>query len=158
MKSHMFHLLALSLAGVFSANDSFATNPLIMDQFTADPTARVFEGKIYVYPSHDIPVPPGSGARANWFCMEDYHVFSSENLTDWTDHGVICNQTNVPWLNRKGYDMWAPDCVFKNGTYYFYFPVGGRIGVATSEKPSGPWKILDRPVTGAGGIDPVRAH
>jgi hypothetical protein len=125
-----------------------------MDQFTADPTARVFEGKIYLYPSHDIPVPPGSGARQNWFCMEDYHVFSSENLTDWTDHGVICNQTNVPWLNRKGFDMWAPDCVFKNGTYYFYFPVGGRIGVATSEKPVGPWKVLDQPVTGVGGIDP----
>jgi hypothetical protein len=114
----------------------------------------VFEGRVYVYPSHDIPVPPGSGARANWFCMEDYHVFSSENLTDWTDHGVICNQTNVPWLNRKGYDMWAPDCVFRNDTYYFYFPVGGRIGVATAPKPYGPWKVHDQPVTGARGIDP----
>ena len=78
----------------------------------------------------------------------------SENLTDWTDHGIICNETNVPWLTRKGDDMWAPDCVFKNGTYYFYFPVGGRIGVATSEKPYGPWKVLDQPVTGASGIDP----
>ena len=146
-------LLALGIGGLFISN-TFATNPIIMDQFTADPTARVFEGKIYLYPSHDIPVPPSSGARANWFCMEDYHVFSSANLTDWTDHGIICNQTNVPWLNRKGYDMWAPDCVFKNGTYYFYFPVGGRIGVATSDKPYGPWKILDQPVNGARGIDP----
>ena len=50
--------------------------------------------------------------------------------------------------------MWAPDCVFKNGTYYFYFPVAGRVGVATSEKPYGPWKVLDQPVAGAGGIDP----
>ena len=153
MKNFKLCLLTLVSWGL-SLNNTFATNPIIMDQFTADPTARVFEGKIYLYPSHDIPVPPGSGARANWFCMEDYHVFSSENLTDWTDHGVICNQTNVPWLNRKGYDMWAPDCVFKNGTYYFYFPVGGRIGVATSDKPIGPWKILDKPVTGMGGIDP----
>ena len=154
MKNYKIYLMAFSLGGLFSINNTFATNPIIMDQFTADPTARVFEGRIYLYPSHDIPVPPGSGARANWFCMEDYHVFSSENLTDWTDHGVICNQTNVPWLNRKGYDMWAPDCVFKNGTYYFYFPVGGRIGVATSDKPYGPWKILGQPVTGARGIDP----
>lgn len=144
----------MGVLGLFLANNALATNPIIMDQFTADPTARVFEGKIYLYPSHDIPVPPGSGARPNWFCMQDYHVFSSENLTDWTDHGVICDQTNVPWLNRKGYDMWAPDCVFKNGTYYFYFPVGGRIGVATSDTPVGPWKVLDKPVTGAGGIDP----
>ena len=156
MKNYKHHLLvlALGLGGLFLVNTSHATNPIIMDQFNADPTARVFEGKIYLYPSHDIPVPPGSGARQNWFCMEDYHVFSSENLTDWTDHGIICNQTNVPWLSRKGYDMWAPDCVFKGGTYYFYFPVGGRIGVATSDKPYGPWKILDKPVTGAGGIDP----
>jgi len=154
MKHYKLFLLALSFAGLFFVRDARATNPIIMDQFTADPTARVFEGKIYLYPSHDIPVPPGSGARQNWFCMEDYHVFSSENLTDWEDHGVICNQTNVPWLNRKGYDMWAPDCVFKNGTYHFYFPVGGRIGVATSDKPYGPWKILDQPVAGASGIDP----
>jgi len=154
MKNCKLYLIAFSLGGLFFVNTTFAANPIIMDQFTADPTARVFEGRIYLYPSHDIPVPPGSGARANWFCMEDYHVFSSENLTDWTDHGVICNQTNVPWLNRKGYDMWAPDCVFKNGTYYFYFPVAGRVGVATSEKPYGPWKVLDQPVAGAGGIDP----
>jgi hypothetical protein len=153
LKNYGVYLLALGIGGLF-INKTFATNPIIMDQFTADPTARVFEGRIYLYPSHDIPVPPGSGARANWFCMEDYHVFSSENLTDWTDHGVICNQTNVPWLNRMGYDMWAPDCVFKNGTHFFYFPVGGRIGVATSDKPYGPWKVLDQPVNGARGIDP----
>jgi len=79
-----------------------AQNPLIMDQFTADPTARVFDGKMYVYPSHDILPPPG--ARADWFCMEDYHVFSSENLMDWTDHGVIVSQTNVPWVDAATYD------------------------------------------------------
>ena len=155
MKNYKLLLLALGLGGMCLVPRSFAANPIIMDQFGADPTARVFEGKIYLYPSHDIPVPPGSGARGNWFCMEDYHCFSSENLVDWTDHGVICNQTNVPWLNgRKNYAMWAPDCVFTNGTYYFYFPVGGRIGVATAEKPFGPWKVLDQPVTGASQIDP----
>lgn len=154
MKNYKLYLVALGFGGLFFVSSTFATNPIIMDQFNADPTARVFEGRIYLYPSHDIPVPPGSGVRQAWFCMEDYHVFSSENLTDWTDHGIICNQTNVPWLNRKGYDMWAPDCVFKNGTYYFYFPVGGRIGVATSDKPYGPWKVLDKPVDGASGIDP----
>ena len=86
--------------------------------------------------------------------MEDYHVFSSENLTDWTDHGVILNQTNVPWLNRTSFDMWAPDCVFKNGKYYFYFPAGGRIGVAVADKPYGPFKPEEKPLAGAGGIDP----
>lgn len=73
-----------------------AQNPIIRDQFTADPTARVFNGKVYLYPSHDI-LPP-EGQRQDWFCMEDYHVFSSENLTDWTDHGVILTQNKVPWV------------------------------------------------------------
>ena len=144
MKSHTLHLLALTFAGLFSVGNSLATNPLIMDQFTADPTARVFDGKVYVYPSHDIPYSPGRG-RTNWFIMEDYHVFSSENLTDWKDHGVILNQTNVAWVDSNSYSMWAPDCVFKNGKYYFYFPAsakgGGRnIGVAVSDQPDGPFK------------------
>jgi beta-xylosidase len=86
--------------------------------------------------------------------MEDYHVFSSENLTDWTDHGVLINQTNVPWLTRKSFDMWAPDCVFKNGKYYFYFPTGGHIGVAIADKPYGPFKPEEKPIQGANGIDP----
>ena len=93
-----------------------------MDQFTADPTARVFEGKIYVYPSHDIQEPPGYKGRPNWFVMEDYHVFSSENLTDWKDHGVIVTRDGVEWADPNAYAMWAPDCVFKDGKYYFYFP------------------------------------
>ena len=93
-----------------------AQNPVIRDQFTADPTARVFNGKVYLYPSHDI-LPP-AGQRQDWFCMEDYHVFSSENLTDWTDHGVIVTQNKVPWVRKDSYSMWAPDCVEKNGKYY----------------------------------------
>jgi hypothetical protein len=135
-------------------NTMVAQNPIIRDQFSADPTARVFNGKVYLYPSHDIPTPPDKGLRENWFCMADYHVFSSENLTDWTDHGVIVTQTRVPWLTKINYDMWAPDCVFKNDKYYFYFPVGGRIGVATADKPEGPYSVLDKPVEGIRGIDP----
>lgn len=147
-------VLFLSAFNLFSVNSGLADNPLVLDQFSADPTARVFEGKIYIYPSHDIPVPPDSGARPNWFCMEDYHVYSSENLMDWTDHGVILDQEDVPWLTRKSYNMWAPDCVFKDGKYYFYFPTGGKIGVAVAEKPYGPFMPKETPIEGARGIDP----
>lgn len=164
MKNRVLRLLALSLGAMFFINGMFAQNPLIMDQFTADPTARVFEGKIYVYPSHDIPASPGKG-RANWFVMEDYHVFSSENLVDWKDHGVIVSQDKVDWVNAAGYAMWAPDCVFKNGKYYFYFPApakatpgsrggGSRIGVAIADKPYGPFKPEPNPIEGPMGIDP----
>src|SRR5688572_31105572 len=97
MKPSLRYLLSASVAGLLQATAAFATNPLIMDQFTADPTARVFEGKVYVYPSHDIKAPPGYKGKPNWFVMEDYHVFSSENLTDWTDHGVIVTQAAVEW-------------------------------------------------------------
>src|SRR5580692_11581730 len=121
MKNQRLLLLALGLGGLFLAKNALATNPIIMDQFTADPTARVFEGIMYLYPSHDIPASPGRG-RTNWFVMEDYHVFSSANLTDWQDHGVILNQTNVPWLNRMSFDMWAPECVFNHGKYFFTSP------------------------------------
>ena len=135
-----------------------AQNPVIRDQYTADPTARVFNGKVYLYPSHDI-VPP-AGQRPDWFCMADYHVFSSGNLTDWTDHGVIVSQEKVPWGKPDGYSMWAPDCVQKDGKYYFYFPNGpktGRgfaIGVAVSDSPEGPFTLEPEPIKGVSGIDP----
>jgi beta-xylosidase len=150
--------LALGVLVPILVTTAVAQNPLIRDQFSADPTARVFEGKLYLYPSHDIPTPPGKG-RANWFCMEDYHVFSSENLVDWKDHGVIVSQSSVEWADPNGYAMWAPDCVFKNGKYYFYFPAaarekGFRIGVATADRPFGPFKPEAKAIEGVRGIDP----
>ena len=135
-----------------------AQNPIIRDQFTADPTARVFNNKVYLYPSHDI-FPP-EGQRQDWFCMEDYHVFSSENLTDWTDHGVIVTQNKVPWVRPNSYSMWAPDCVERNGKYYFYFPsapktgMGFAVGVAIADRPEGPFIPEPEPIKGINGIDP----
>ena len=139
-----------------------AQNPFITNQFTADPTARVFGGRVYVYPSHDIPCGPGRG-RIGWFCMEDYHVFSSANLTDWTDHGVIVTQNKVPWVQPDSYNMWAPECVERGCKYYFYFPstprdtTGGkgfRIGVAVADRPTGPFVPQPAPIAGVRGIDP----
>ena len=136
-----------------------AQNPVIRDQFSADPTARVFNGRVYLYPSHDI-FPP-EGQRQDWFCMEDYHVFSSDNLTDWTDHGVIVTQNKVPWVRPNSYSMWAPDCVYRNGKYYFYFPStpagemrGFGIGVAIADSPEGPFIPEPEPIKGVNGIDP----
>ena len=157
IKSH-FILFCIGLA----SNIATAQNPIIRNQFSADPSARAFGDKVYLYPSHDIVVQPGHG-RPGWFCMEDYHVFSSSNLSDWTDHGVIVSQDKVPWGNPEGYSMWAPDCINRNGKYYFYFPDGvkdtsyGRgfaIGVAVSDKPDGPFEIQPTPIKDVHGIDP----
>jgi len=152
------------IIGLFiSTNLSFGQNPIIRDQFTADPSARVFNGKVYVFPSHDIVAPEGKNLRPDWFCMEDYHVFSSENLTDWTDHGVIVSQYDAPWIDSTSYSMWAPDCIERNGKYYFFFPAssqeesnrrGSRIGVAIAEKPEGPYIPQEKPIENVMGIDP----
>jgi hypothetical protein len=163
MKPIIKLLLLIIAVPVFTCL-SYAQNPIIQDQFTADPSARVFNGKVYVYPSHDILAREGKG-QPGWFCMEDYHVFSSENLTDWTDHGIIVSQKNVEWVDTASYSMWAPDCIFRNDRYYFYFPSNhkdtsnhGRktfsIGVAISDKPEGPFIPQPEPIRGFAGIDP----
>lgn len=145
-------------------NSAFAQNPIIRDQFSADPSARVFNGKVYLFPSHDIRAKEGMG-RPGWFCMGDYHVFSSDNLTDWTDHGVIVSQNKVNWVDSTAYSMWAPDCIEKNGKYYFYFPAnnmqitfnnrhGFSVGVAVADKPEGPYIPQPEAMKGFMGIDP----
>lgn len=151
------YILSIGIAAWATA--MYAWNPVITDQFSADPTARVFSGKLYLYPSHDIHSPVDH--LKEWFCMADYHVFSSDNLTDWTDHGVILTQNRIPWVEPDSYSMWAPDCVCKDGKYYFYFPSAPRkpekgfaIGVAVAESPEGPFMPMFRPIEGVRGIDP----
>ena len=157
--------LFIYFAFIIVATNTMAQNPIIRDQFTADPSARVFNGKVYVFPSHDIKAPEGKGLRKDWFCMEDYHVFSSENLTDWTDHGMIVSQYDAPWVDSTSYSMWAPDCIERNGKYYFYFPAntnvvgangrkGFGIGVAIADKPEGPYTPQKESIKGVHGIDP----
>ena len=119
MNRNMKRLFLSLFAATLLLPGLFAQNTVIRDQYSADPTARVFGGKVWLFPSHDIisPVEP----ERKWFSMADYHVFSSEDLVNWTDHGVILSQENVPWGNPKGYSMWAPDCVEKNGKYLASF-------------------------------------
>ena len=163
MKRFTILLILTSTAFIFT-NHVIAQNPIIQNQFTADPTARIFNGRVFVYPSHDILAKEGRG-RPGWFCMEDYHVFSSENLSDWTDHGVIVSQNKVPWVDTASFSMWAPDCIFRNGKYYFYFPANNKdtniqgrktfsIGVAIADKPEGPFIPQPEPISGFSGIDP----
>lgn len=143
-------------------NKGRAQNPIIHDQFTADPTARLFGDSIYLYPSHDI-IPGAGKGKAGWFNMEDYHVFATADLVHWRDAGMVVSQYNVPWVNPASYSMWAPDCIERNGKFYFYFPSqklspDGRssfaIGVAISTSPTGPFVPEENPIEGVSGIDP----
>ncbi len=162
MKNFKQYLFVTISFIILSTSYMFAQNPVIRNQFTADPSARVFDDTVYLYPSHDILATEGKG-RPGWFCMEDYHVFSTTNLTDWTDHGVIVSQDKVDWVNPKSYALWAPDCAYKNGKYYFYFPApakstgfrrGFSIGVAVSDHPYGPFVPQAEPIKDVHGIDP----
>jgi len=162
MKNFKLRQIIIYLSLIFSVfNNAAAQNPFITNQFTADPTARVFNGRVYVYPSHDILARQGHG-RVGWFCMEDYHVFSSSNLTNWTDHGVIVSQNKVNWVDSTSFSMWAPDCIERNGKYYFYFPAsmkaglgrGSSIGAAIAENPAGPFTPQPEPIKNVRGIDP----
>lgn len=134
--------------------------PLVTDMYTADPSAHVFEGKIYIYPSHDLDhnnVDTGTN-QGDQFDMEDYHVFSMENMGSLpTDHGEVLHVKDVPWASKQ---MWAPDAAFKDGTYYLYFPARDkehnfRIGVATSTSPAGPFTAEPNYIEGSFSIDPA---
>ncbi len=108
----------------------FAQNPFITDLYTADPSAHVFNDTLYVYPSHDKD-------DARWFTMDDWHVYSTTDMVNWTDHGVALSLDSISWATKWA---WAPDCQFRNGKYYFYFPTDKNyIGVAVSDKPTGPF-------------------
>jgi len=134
--------------------------PLVEHIYTADPSAHVFEGKIYVYPSHDIEQEGGPSVNddGDQYAMRDYHVLSlSEDLQKATDHGVALSLEDIPWASEQ---LWAPDAAKKGDTYYFYFPARDRnglfrIGVATSSAPTGPFKAENSYIEGTFSIDPA---
>ncbi|GLB51868.1 alpha-N-arabinofuranosidase [Neptunitalea chrysea] len=141
-----------------SGGKKYLTSPLIEDLFTADPSAHVFENKIYIYPSHDIDAEIPENDNGDHFAMKDYHVYSMDSIGGKvTDHGMVLDVSDVPWAKRQ---MWAPDAAYKDGTYFLYFPAKDandifRIGVATSDTPYGPFKPQKEPILGSFSIDPA---
>ena len=126
--------------------------------YTADPSAHVFNGRIYIYPSHDIESGIPENDLGDHFDMRDYHIFSMDEIDGpVTDHGVVLDVKDIPWAGRQ---LWAPDAAFKDGKYYLYFPLKDkndifRIGVATSNKPEGPFVPQPDPIRGSYSIDPA---
>lgn len=126
--------------------------------YTADPSAHVFKGRIYIYPSHDIDAGIPFNDNGDHFGMRDYHVFSMDNIDSAViDHGVALDLADVKWAERQ---MWAPDAAYKDGKYYLYFPAKGYngifyIGVAVGDKPEGPFIAEDDPIKGSFSIDPA---
>ena len=134
------------------------SEPLIKEIYTADPSAHVFNGRIYIYPSHDVESNVPQDDLGSHFDMKDYHVLSMDSIGGpVTDHGVALDIKDVAWAGKQ---MWAPDAAFADGKYYLYFPVKDkegvfRIGVGVSSSPTGPFKAAPKPIFGSHSIDPA---
>src|SRR3954470_18365196 len=142
----------------------FLSQPLVTEIFTADPSAHVFNNKIYVYPSHDVPTDIPDDDLGSEYAMHDYIVLEMDHVGAPVKIGsVALDVKDVPWASKQ---MWAPDAAYKNGTYFLYFPARDKtrdkhglgrfmIGVATSKNPRGPFKAEPQPIAGAFSMDPA---
>ena len=123
----------------------------------ADPAAHVFNGRLYIYPSHDIESGIPENDNGDHFDMRDYHVLSLDAIDgEVTDHGVILDVKDIPWAGRQ---LWDSDCACKNGKYYIYFSLKDKndvfhLGVAVSDRPEGPFIPQENPIKGSYSIDP----
>ena len=130
---------------------------LFPGDYMADPSAHVFDGKIYIYPSHDWESGIPENDNGDHFNMKDYHAFSLEDIDGpVTDHGVILSVETIPWSGRQ---LWDSDVACKDGKYYLYFSLKDqndifRLGVAVSDRPEGPFVAQEHPIKGSYSIDP----
>lgn len=131
--------------------------PLVREIYTADPSARVYDGTLYIYPSHDIEAGIPDDDLGSQYAMRDYRVLRMEQPGGPVTIGpVALDVSDVPWAREK---MWAPDAIEKDGTHYFYFPAVDhdgifRIGVATGTDPMGPFTAEPEPIPGSFSMDP----
>lgn len=131
---------------------------LVPNDYMADPAVHVFEGKLFIYPSHDWESGIPENDNGDHFNMKDYHVFSMDDIDgEVTDHGVVLRVEDIPWAGRQ---LWDCDVACKNGKYYMYFPLKDktdifRIGVAVSDRPEGPFIPREHPIKGSYSMDPA---
>ncbi len=107
-----------------------ADNPLVRHIFTADPAPIVHNDRFYIFTGHD--------EGGNGWTLRGWHVLSSSDMVNWTDHGEVLAVTDITWLNTN--QAWAAQCIERNGKFYFYICDSGEIGVAVSDSILGPYK------------------
>ncbi|SNR64740.1 Glycosyl hydrolases family 43 [Maribacter sedimenticola] len=139
-------------------NKKAISKPLVTHIYTADPSAHYFDGKIYIYPSHDIDAGEAFDDLGSHFAMEDYHVLSMDSIdAEAKDNGIALHVNDVPWAEQQ---MWAPDAAKKDDKYYLFFPAKGydgifKIGVAVSDSPIGPFTPQPKAIENSFSIDPA---
>ncbi|NDV81581.1 glycoside hydrolase family 43 protein [Bacteroides sp. 51] len=135
---HSILSFVLATTGILGAN---AQNPIVQTMYTADPAPMVYGDKLYLYTSHDED-------NSTWFVMNDWKLYTTTDMVNWTDHGVVLSYKDFDWAQKNA---WAPQCVERDGKFYMYVPVTDRnnkegIAVAVSDSPYGPF------------IDPLGKH
>ena len=125
--------------------------------YMADPSVHVFNGRLYIYPSHDRESGIPENDNGDHFDMNDYHVLSTDDVMhgEIVDHGVALKVADIPWAGRQ---LWDCDIACKDGKYYLYFPLKDRndifrMGVAISDKPEGLFIPQPDPIRGSYSID-----
>jgi arabinoxylan arabinofuranohydrolase len=132
---------------------SIADNPIVQTNYTADPAPMLYGDRLYVHTTHDEDVTVN-----DFFTMNDWRVYSTADMVNWTDHGSPLSYKSFTWGTG---DAWAGQCIPRNGKFYFYVPMnnssGTKIGVAVGDSPIGPFKdALGKPLLSGGGyIDPT---
>lgn len=131
---------------------------LFPNDYMADPSANVFNDRLYIYPSHDRDSGEAFDDDGGHFQMRDYHVLSLDDVENGeiTDHGVILDVNQVEWAEKQ---MWDNDVIEKNGKYYLVFSAKDyngvfHLGVAVADKPEGPFIPEPHPIRGSFSIDP----
>lgn len=148
-KANKVAILAVMLS-IFIPTICYGDNPIVQINYTTDPAPMVYDGTCYVYTGHD-----EDNLVNDFFTMNEWRCYSSKDMVNWTDHGSPLSYQTFQW--SRG-DAWAGQCMERNGKFYFYAPVnvknGGKvIGVAVSDRPTGPFKdALGHPLvtTGSG--------
>ncbi|MFP5432378.1 MAG: glycoside hydrolase family 43 protein, partial [Alphaproteobacteria bacterium] len=146
----------MSLAVILPWSAAQADNPIIQTRFTADPAPFVHDGVVYLYASHDED-------DADGFKMLDWRLYSSTDMVNWTDRGVVASLKTFPWAVQSN-DAWAPQVIERDGKFYLYAPISvagspkNVIAVAVADRPEGPFKdAIGKPLIapGNGYIDPT---
>ena len=148
-------VVSLLLLIVFAeCQDKYCMRTIIKNMYTADPAPMVHEDTLYLYTTHD-----EDNIINNFYTMKNWYVFSTKDMVNWENHGQILSLDDISWAVDRA---WAPQCVERNGKFYFYFPVQGHngvaVGVAVADTPIGPFKDIGNPLVNEGDwndIDPT---
>lgn len=118
---------------LFSCWGLHAQNPIVQTAYTADPAPMVYNDTVFLYTTHDEDDAEG-------FKMQDWLLYTSTDMVNWTDHGVVASLKSFDWVKRDN-GAWAEQVVERNGKFYMYCPIHGNgIGVLVSDSPYGPFK------------------